>query len=83
MNKSLLPIGSIITVSNVDLMICAYVKKGKLINNIQYDYVCCHYPIGIEEQAILTKKEDITNIKFIGYQDNNFDTFKKEYGDKL
>lgn len=80
MNKSFLPIGSIVTVKNVDLMICAYIKKGKLYNNVQYDYVCCSYPEGMGDKAVLLKKDDIEKIKFVGFQDNRFVELKKSLG---
>lgn len=81
MDKSFLPIGSIITVDNIDLMICSYIKKGKLVNNIQYNYACCRYPIGLDEKAILVQAKDITGVKFIGYQDNRYVELKRDYGD--
>ena len=78
MKQDILPIGSIVVVNGVDFMICAYIKKGKKINNESYDYVCCEYPIGVQEKAGLIKKEDIARIKFIGYQDNRFVQLKEE-----
>lgn len=80
MDNTFLPIGSIVTVKGVDVMICSYIKKGKLINNIQYDYACCSYPDGIGENAILIKREDVDNVKFIGFQDNRFVELKKNLG---
>lgn len=80
MDNTFLPIGSIVTVKGVDVMICSYIKKGKLINNIQYDYVCCSYPDGMGENAILIKREDVDNVKFIGFQDNRFVELKKNLG---
>ena len=46
MKKELLPIGSIVTVSGQDLMICAYIKKGSLINNEELQCEVFQYPIG-------------------------------------
>lgn len=83
MKNEILPIGSIITVNNADLMICAYFKKNAKINNEQYDYACCLYPSGLGKDAILVKKENIDRVKFIGYQDGTFVQFKHEaFGDK-
>lgn len=80
MDSSFLPIGSIVTVKNVDVMICSYIKKGKLINNTQYDYVCCSYPNGMNDNAILIKRDDVDRIKFIGFQDKRFVELKKNLG---
>lgn len=79
MNLKMLPIGSVIRVydNNDDIMICAYIKKGRLINDIQYDYACCLYPFGLEENAILIKRDDIEKVLFIGYQNGNFQELKK------
>ena len=79
MKNKLLPIGSIITVSGVDLMICSYADKKKIINNKSYDYICCRYPTGIDDNMALVKKEDIARVKFIGYQDNRFVKLKEEW----
>lgn len=78
MDNKYLPIGSIITVAGTDLMICSYIKKGAKIEGQEYDYVCCLYPSGLQEKAILTKKEDIERVKFIGFQDNRFVEYKKQ-----
>ena len=57
-----------------------YIKKGKLYNNVQYDYVCCSYPEGMGDKAVLLKKDDIEKIKFVGFQDNRFVELKKSLG---
>lgn len=79
MKNELLPIGSIIRVSNEDLMICSYFDKTKIINNEKYDYICCKYPIGIGKEMALVKKDNIEKIIFIGFQDNRFVELKKEW----
>lgn len=80
-NNNILPIGSIITVAENDVMICSYFKKGKKINGEEYDYACCLYPSGLDKNAILVKKENIQRVKFIGFQDNRFVEFKKQMED--
>jgi len=82
MNHVFLPIGSIITVSDRDLMICAYLKEDFMINNIHYNYACCIYPNGMGEEAVLVKKSDIKRVKFIGFQDSKFLEFKKTMEEK-
>lgn len=79
MKDDILPIGSIVTAAGQDIMICAYVNKGALINNQHFDYACCLYPNGMSKDAILIKKEQIQKIKFIGFQDARFVEFKKEW----
>lgn len=83
MKNELLPIGSIITVNNVDVMICAYFKPDAKINGEGYDYACCIYPSGMGKDAVLVKKENIERVKFIGFQDGRFAEFKHQMmGDK-
>ncbi len=82
MKNELLPIGSIITVENQDLMICAYFKKNTEINDKKCDYACCLYPIGMGKEAILVEKSQIQRVKFIGFQDNRFVEFKNRMEQK-
>lgn len=81
MKDKLLPIGSIVTVSGKDLMICAYFKKGTKINNEEYDYACCVYPDGMGPDALLIKKGQIEKVKFVGFQDMRFVELKKKFGE--
>ena len=76
LKDELLPIGSIVSVGNQDIMICAYFKKNTKVKDEHFDYACCLYPSGMSENAILIKKEQIDVIKFIGFQDNRFVEFK-------
>lgn len=78
MKNSLLPIGSIVRVSSMDLMICAYFKKDAIINNKRFDYACCLYPTGLDEKAILISKDQIEKILFIGFQDSRFTELKEK-----
>ncbi|MBR1385453.1 MAG: DUF4176 domain-containing protein [Bacilli bacterium] len=78
MNNKILPIGSIIKMSNSDLylMIYGYANSKKNIDGEYYDYFCCIYPAGINgKDSILVKKEKIEKIIFIGYQDSKFENF--------
>ena len=72
MKNDILPIGSIVTAEEHDVMICSYIPKGALINNEQFDYACCLYPYGMSKDAILIKKDQIQRIKFVGFQDERF-----------
>lgn len=78
MKDKILPIGSIIKISDSDLyfMIYGYVDRNKKIENDYYDYFCCIYPMGINgKDSILVKKEKIEKVIFIGYQDSKFENF--------
>jgi hypothetical protein len=77
MKNELLPIGSVVTVNNEDLMICSYMGKDSKIKDKHYDYACCLYPDGISEQAALINKEQIQRIKFIGFKNKRFYEYKK------
>ncbi len=79
MEERILPIGSIVTIANTDLMIISYVKKGKLIEGKPYDYMCCVYPQGMGPDSIFITKNQIEKVKFIGYQDGIFSKFKNDF----
>ena len=78
MKNDILPIRSIVLAADQDIMICAYIPRGSLINNEQFDYACCLYPTGISKDAILIKKEQIQKVKFIGFQDGRFVELKNK-----
>ena len=82
MKNSYLPIGSIITAEGQDLMICAYINKKTEINGNYYDYACCLYPSGLGPEAILIKKEQIKDIKFIGFQNGKYYDYLKQLENK-
>lgn len=77
MKNDVLPIGSVITVDEKDLMICSYLKNDALIEGKHFDYICCLYPIGLTKDVILVNKENIKRIKFIGYQSPDFIKLKE------
>lgn len=76
--EELLPIGSIVTVENKDLMICAYLGQVPDINGKKYDYACCSYPIGITQKSAIISKNQIERIKFLGFKNKEFYDLKKE-----
>lgn len=78
MKDKVLPIGSIITVSGTDLMICSYFDHSKDYNQDKYDYICTLYPIGLNENVVMVKRENIDIVKFVGFQDSRFVELKKE-----
>ena len=86
MYKDLLPIGSIVILKggNVKLMITGRILSDDKEQNI-YDYVGCIYPIGItaEDDQYFFNRDGIERVLFIGYQDEDELTLKKEVFDKL
>ena len=79
MKNEILPIGSIVRISGQDVMICAYVNKGAIINGETYDYAGCLYPIGMTKDAVMIKKEKIEKVVFIGFQDQRFAELKHSF----
>jgi hypothetical protein len=81
-----LPIGSIVVSKDFkdkEFMICAYIDKNKKINDTNYDYACCLYPIGITKECFFLKNSDVSEIVFIGYQGPKYKMFINEIdGDK-
>jgi hypothetical protein len=78
MKNEILPIGSIVTINDTDVMICGYLDNKKSIDNDYYDYCGCLYPNGFQENAVLIKKSQITRVKHIGFQDLRFAKLKME-----
>ena len=82
--NELLPIGSIIRLNNQkDYMIIGFCPST-LHSDVIYDYIVCN-PSGISKKKedmtegtdfFFIKKEDIENVLFIGFQDQEFDIYK-------
>ena len=80
----LIPIGSIVELKDKrEVMIIGY-NPNKVNESEQFDYIIC-MPSGfdkVKEKLVLNKdyfyikKEDITNIIYIGYNDREFDLYK-------
>ena len=86
MYKDLLPIGSIVVLKggNVKLMITGRILSDDKLEEV-YDYVGCIYPIGItaDDDQYFFNRDGIENVLFIGYQDEDELTLRKEVFDKL
>lgn len=69
---SLLPIGSVVSISdnNTLVMIYGHLQKNLLTGEI-FDYIGCHYPEGIldTDQCLLFNEKDICKLYFVGLQD--------------
>ena len=70
-SKSLLPIGSVITMDDTDVkyMIVGYNYKG-------FDYSLCKYPEGISNALIGLNHDCIVRIYNVGYIDSSSNTFR-------
>lgn len=84
---NVLPIGSIVRLKNgnVKLMI---LNRAPLYNKDgvtgYFDYSACIYPTGkIENGAYFFNKENIEEVYFEGYKDEQEELFREEYKKKL
>lgn len=81
MKEKYLPIGSVITLSDMDvkLMIVGYLVKTAEDDKEVFDYTACLYPQGFfsSEGYILFNHKDIEKIWFIGYQDEDYEEYHK------
>jgi len=80
--KNLLPIGSIIKVSDIDKKLMIYGRIQKNIKNGKetiYDYIACIYPEGniSASKAFLFNHQQIEKVYFIGYQDSEELSYRK------
>lgn len=69
--KKLLPIGSVVQLLNKKekIMICGR-QQVDLEENVEYDYLGCVYPKGIDnEDVLLFDADNILMVYFLGYQD--------------
>ena len=69
--KKLLPIGSVVQLLNKKekIMICGR-QQVDLEEQVEYDYLGCVYPKGIDnEDVLLFDADNILMVYFLGYQD--------------
>lgn len=69
--KKLLPIGSVVQLVNKKekIMICGR-QQIDLEEQVEYDYLGCVYPKGIDnEDVLLFDADNILMVYFLGYQD--------------
>ncbi|MEN1967638.1 DUF4176 domain-containing protein [Lentibacillus sp. N15] len=83
----ILPIGSVVRLKNgeVKLMILnrapLYNKDGVIG---YFDYSACVYPAGkVEEQVYFFNDENIEEVYFEGYKDEQEELFQSQYEDKI
>lgn len=83
----ILPIGSVVRLKNGDVKLMI-INRAPLYNEggvIGYfDYSACIYPTGkVEDQVYFFNRENIEELYFEGYVDEQEEAFRKEYEKKL
>lgn len=83
----ILPIGSIVRLKNGDVKLMIlnraplYNKNGSIG---YFDYSACIYPTGkVEEQAYFFNRENIEEVFFEGYVDEQEELFREKYKEKM
>ncbi|RYL93660.1 DUF4176 domain-containing protein [Sporolactobacillus sp. THM19-2] len=83
----LLPIGSVVRLKSGDVKLMV-LNRAPLYNNNgvigYFDYSACIYPTGkVEDQVYFFNDENIAEIYFEGYQDEQEELFQKQYRLKM
>jgi len=83
----ILPIGSVVRLKNGDVKLMI-LNRAPLYNEggvIGYfDYSACIYPTGkVEDQVYFFNRENIEEIYFEGYKDEQEELFKEKYEEKI
>lgn len=79
--KTLLPIGSVVLLKNMEKRVMI---QGRLQKDIktgeQFDYCACIYPEGVQDlkTTLLFNEEDIEMLFFVGFQDVEEISYKKQ-----
>lgn len=82
--KKYLPIGSVVLLNNGTKKIMIYGRKQLAADTgDEYDYVACFYPEGniSEEYTFLFNHENIKEVVFTGFVDEDEDEFQKILND--
>lgn len=83
----ILPIGSVVRLKNGDVKLMVLNRaplynKGGVIG--YFDYSACIYPAGkVEEQVYFFNNENIEEVYFEGYKDEQEDKFQEQYEEKM
>ncbi|MFD1361463.1 DUF4176 domain-containing protein [Lentibacillus salinarum] len=84
---AILPIGSVVRLKNGDIKLMIlnraplYNQKGVIG---YFDYSACIYPTGkVEEQVYFFNSENIGEVYFKGYVDEQEELFQKQYEEKM
>lgn len=83
----ILPIGSVVKLNNGDVKLMIlnrtplYNQDGKIG---YFDYSACVYPAGkVEEQVYFFNNENIEEVYFRGYVDEQEELFQQQYEEKI
>ncbi|MGN1318645.1 MAG: DUF4176 domain-containing protein [Lachnospirales bacterium] len=77
----MLPIGSVVVLKGGSKTLMIFGRKQiSSINSKVWDYLACFYPEGSigPEYCFLFNEEDIDEVKFMGYSDENNVKFEKQ-----
>ncbi len=84
--KTFLPIGSVVLLKDAEkrVMICGRVQVDVAADKT-YDYSACLYPEGIidSDQLFMFNNEDIGEVYFIGFQDQEEFAFRQFMSESL
>lgn len=84
---NILPIGSVVRLKNGDIKLmilnrAPLYNKGGVIG--YFDYSACIYPTGkVEDQVYFFNNENIEEVYYTGYIDEEEELFQKQYEEKI
>ena len=82
MNKSFLPVGTVVILKNatIKIMITGFCSLSKEHEGKLFDYTGCIYPEGIlsSDQICLFNQDQIDEVFFKGYENDEEKTFKEK-----
>lgn len=86
MYKDMLPNGSVVSLKDGEhyLMIIGRILSDETASEI-YDYGACLFPEGLSDfdEIYFFNRDDIKEVSFVGFQDENELSFRHEFLDKL
>ena len=86
MDKSFLPIGSVVIIEGCFdyIMITGYLSIDKEKPDQMYDYCGCLYPLGEDgNRSLLFNREDILDVVFKGYINNQCEKILSKFDKKV
>ena len=82
---SLLPIGSIVTLPDINYRMMIIGIKQLSIDNHEYDYIGVPYPSGLvgEDSLLMFNDEEILEVNYVGFQDSERFKFIEDFKEYL